>query len=238
MTAGLETAQWTEEDFERFFGGMQYYRDVARDLQQRYAPQLAPSFSVFDYIDESETKLSRIFADLLNPRGTHGQGTTFLEAFLRFLRARGCEVPEDLYQTETMSVMTEAPTTGGRRIDILIELSRRFWIAIKNKPWASEQPDQLHDYREDLERRSLGDAFILLFLTRDGRSPRTARHEWDNLVKARRAANLSFDDLRDWLTDCKRRCEADKVRHFLGDLQSYLEKNLYGLATQEQSHDQ
>lgn len=234
MGAGPEAARWNQEDFERFFGGMQFFRDVARDLQQRYAPLLAPSFSVFDYIDESETKLSRIFADLLNPRGTHGQGATFLEAFLRFLRARGCGVPEDLYQTETISVMTEAPTFGGRKLDILIELSRRFWIAVENKPWAAEQPNQLHDYREDLERRSLGDAFILLFLTRDGRSPRTARHDWSNLVEARRAANLSFDDLRGWLADCMQRCQADKVRHFLGDLQSYLEKNLYGPPTQEQ----
>ena len=50
--------------------------------RQRYAKQLAPNFSVFDYIYTDEMMLSRIIADLLNPHGTHAQGVAFLSLFL------------------------------------------------------------------------------------------------------------------------------------------------------------
>ena len=49
--------------------------EIAR---QRYAKQLSPDFSVFNYIYTDEMMLSRIIADLLNPTGEHAQGTVFL----------------------------------------------------------------------------------------------------------------------------------------------------------------
>ena len=49
--------------------------------RQRYAKQLAPTFSVFDYIYTDEMMLSRIISDLLNPKGKHAQGSIFLSLF-------------------------------------------------------------------------------------------------------------------------------------------------------------
>ena len=62
--------------------------DVAVELKaleqarERYSPQLAPDFSIFDYVDTSELGLSRILGDLLNPKGKHGQKDLFLRCFI------------------------------------------------------------------------------------------------------------------------------------------------------------
>ena len=61
--------------------------EIAR---QRYAKQLSPDFSVFNYIYTDEMMLSRIIADLLNPTGEHAQGTVFLSLFLKTL-----DLPDD-----------------------------------------------------------------------------------------------------------------------------------------------
>ena len=53
--------------------------------RQRYAKQLAPTFSVFDYIYTDEMMLSRIISDLLNPKGKHAQGSIFLSLFFNEL---------------------------------------------------------------------------------------------------------------------------------------------------------
>lgn len=42
-----------------------------------YGEQLAPDFQVFDFVNTSENGLSWIAANLLNPKGTHGQEALF-----------------------------------------------------------------------------------------------------------------------------------------------------------------
>ncbi|ENU87162.1 PD-(D/E)XK nuclease family protein [Acinetobacter sp. CIP 102129] len=53
--------------------------------RQKYEKQLAPNFSIFNYIYTDEMMLSRIIADLLNPSGDHAQGHLFLSLFLHQL---------------------------------------------------------------------------------------------------------------------------------------------------------
>jgi hypothetical protein len=79
----------TESKLESFFHGMQYYLDVSREARQALASAVAESFSVFDYLQPDENLLSGIIADLLDPRGNHGQSNTFLACFLQRLIALG-----------------------------------------------------------------------------------------------------------------------------------------------------
>ena len=117
----------TESTLETFFHGMQYYLDVSREARQALASAVADEFSVFDYLQPDENLLSRMIADLLDPKGKHGQGSTFLVCFLQRLRAVDCTMPPDwLTRVDQATVVNEAKTSflsnNARRIDIRIEL--------------------------------------------------------------------------------------------------------------------
>lgn len=52
------------------------------EARKRFAVPLAPDFNLFDYLRDDELGLSACLAGLLDPKGKHGQGTVFLNAFL------------------------------------------------------------------------------------------------------------------------------------------------------------
>ena len=66
-----------------FFNGLGPVVDIAKRAQEEMGRRAATKFSIFDYLHERETDLSRIFAGLLNPSDTHGRGDRFLSLFLK-----------------------------------------------------------------------------------------------------------------------------------------------------------
>lgn len=104
----------------------------------------APKLNAFSLFRPNENTLSRVLADLLSPRGSHGQGLLFLRAFLREL-----DLPE-VGAHEVVSVRCEVLTSAGRRVDLVID-TPRLLLGIENKPWASQQDNQLIDYHHQLE---------------------------------------------------------------------------------------
>ena len=237
-------------ELQSFFNGMQFYLDVSRDLRKSWEPHVAPSFSVFDYISMDENILSRIIADLLDPKGPHGQGALFLECFLRLLSEKNSnfKLPNAyLKRINDARVKMEARTAflvqDARRIDIRIELPpsalyQAFGIGIENKPWAIEQENQLADYRDELQGR-YPDGFILVFLCQQGRTPASINEQdWTALCKEGRGALISFTvGFLSWLSECRMRCQADKIRHFLADFERYVQANLGGSGIDEESSD-
>lgn len=226
-----------------FFKGMQYYLDVSREARQGLASAVANSFSIFDYLQPNENLLSRIISDLLDPRGNHGQGSTFLKIFLEQLPERNCYLPPDWKtRADQATVFTEASTsflsTNARRIDIRIELPPGFGIGIENKPWATEQIAQLADYRNELERRYRGQ-FLLIFLCQRGRTPTSITDaDWKNLLDNNQGAILHYSDhFLTWLVNCQQKSQADKIRHFLSDFTKYVRLNLGGASMGEDQGD-
>jgi hypothetical protein len=233
----------TESKLESFFHGMQYYLDVSREARQALASAVAESFSVFDYLQPDENLLSRIIADLLDPKGNHGQASTFLACFLERLIALKCTIPPDWpARVDKATVVNEASTSflsnSARRIDIRIELPPLFGIGVENKPWAAEQMAQLADYRAELDRRYQGQ-FVIVFLCQWGRTPESIPDaEWMDLRRSGRCALLRYsDDFLTWISDCHRRTQADKVRHFLSDFARYVRSNLGGTGVGEDQDD-
>jgi hypothetical protein len=233
----------TESILESFFHGMQYYLDVSREARQALASAVAESFSVFDYLQPDENLLSRMISELLDPKGNHGQGSTFLLSFLQRLLAVNCTIPPDWpTRLEKATVVNEASTSflsnNARRIDIRIELPPFFGIGIENKPWAAEQVAQLADYRAELDRRYQGQ-FVLVFLCQQGRTPASIpAAEWMDLRHSGRGAILNYsDDFLTWLLDCQQRSQADKIRHFLSDFARYVRSNLGGASVGEDQDD-
>ena len=141
---------------------------AARRTQAELDRVQAPRFSLFSYFNTGELDLSRIFGDLLDPRGTHGQGDVFLRVLLDDVRKGAPTLPEywDLSDCQVHLELVTAALGDPRRIDIVLELPGGYWIGIENKPWAADQEHQVRDYLADLDLRAggCGDRVRLLYL--------------------------------------------------------------------------
>ena len=156
---------------------------VAEAGERQLDKHLALRFNVLDYLRDDEMGLSRIMADLLDPRAGHGQGALFLKTLLRGLaeRERERERTPGLESTlREMCTAVDGPAPhilvekerridGDRRIDVSIEIDGRRCIAIENKPYSDDQPDQVKDYLAFL-RQEYADRFLLLYVSAGRRS--------------------------------------------------------------------
>lgn len=122
------------------------------------------NFNIFKILkmETKEVKTHSAFlAELLNPKGSHGQGDTFLELFIAEINETNIGESDldahynqkfDIRQFETSNAKTnvefhigETTDTEGGRIDILIT-SNTAKIIIENKIYAGDQPFQLVRY--------------------------------------------------------------------------------------------
>lgn len=103
-------------------------------------------FNIFKIINvsEDEVKHSAFLAELLNPKGSHGQGDTFLRIFTEKFGLITFNTDSAIVNVEKY-VGQVTQTTGGR-IDILIDDRRGNSIIIENKIYADDQDNQLIRY--------------------------------------------------------------------------------------------
>ena len=80
--AVTSVARMRQAECQVFFSGLSAAVDIARAAQTELDRRAATRFSIFDYFNERETDLSRVFGGLLDPTGNHGQGSRFLGLFL------------------------------------------------------------------------------------------------------------------------------------------------------------
>lgn len=92
--------------------------------------------NIFRGLRLSETQHSVIIGDLLNPKGSHGQGRMFLDVFLSLF-----SIPSENNDNWFVTVESE-------RFDIRIHNKQKSKvIIIENKSnWAEDQPNQLYRY--------------------------------------------------------------------------------------------
>ena len=220
--AEKEPARQHEADLRAFFAGLAPAVSVAVAAQRRLDRVAATRFSVFHYFKENENLVSGIFADLLRPDGSHGQGTAFLRLFLEEIdRGRKDSIRSfgDYGPLDECSVYTEYPTSKRRRIDIVLKIED-MWIGIENKPWAHEQDDQLQHYLEFLQREKDVEACVL-YLSGNGEHARSIDdHNRYMTIPYGRAKN--GPSVANWIAGCHRRCDAENVRWFLKDLLKYI----------------
>lgn len=213
-------AECSAKDLERWFSSADLVVKRQRELDRRSAS----NFSVFRFIDADENLLSDIFKFLLDPRETHAQQTLFLNGFMTRLDRPG--LPKLDEATVTREAGTFSISNYRRRIDLLIR-SQKCVIAVENKIDAKEGGKQLHDYYEHLSRTCRSD-YCLVFLTPNGRSPISMTAK---LVSELRLRNklylLSYcTDIHDWLSECRKNCQADNIRHFIDNLLGYIRTHL------------
>ncbi len=202
-----------------------------REFLAFHEAELAPAFNVFNFIDPLENTLSDIMAVLLDPKGAHGQGTTFLSLFLKeFI---GDDVPIELLKTA--KVKREHPTEMNRRVDILIQFMTQektpFWIGIEDKPWAGGQNEQVKDYIEYIEgevAKIQGNFKFIYMPGVDGHPEEYSLPEEIRKKYESQYISKSYRDVRKWIDNCQLNCRAERVRCFLSDFERYIEKKFCG----------
>jgi len=153
-------------------------------LRDKYTEK--PQYNLFNVLrsDSDEVRLhSRFLVDILNPRGSHRHGSTFLNDFLQRLSIK---------LTGDIQVDCEY-----KNIDILIR-NQDTAIIIENKIYAGDQDKQLLRYHEAMLNEGYANIY-LFYLTLDGKdASEQSAGSLQNEV-----TNLSYaDDIHTWIHRC------------------------------------
>ncbi|RKY51372.1 MAG: hypothetical protein DRP92_07185 [Candidatus Neomarinimicrobiota bacterium] len=163
----------------------------------------------------------------------------FLEKFLKEIKKQTANPPlQDINALLSckISVSRESFTAQienqNRRIDLTVEFKNpksdklAFVIGIENKPWADDPENQIEDYIKHLDRIS-GNDYLLIYLPGLKREAESIKPETKEKLKQRgKFLETNYRKLLiPWLRECIKECEADKVRWFLKDFVSWIEKS-------------
>ncbi len=179
---------------------------------EKLAEITGQNFNVFKILglttDEVRTH-SAFLAELLNPKGSHGQGTTFLELFVEQLKQGGDTENIENFEVIDAKVFVEKSIgekteTDGGRIDIIIESGKNA-IIIENKIYAGDQENQLlryANYAKKLENS------WLFYLTLDGHEASTFSTGYGEI----KYYPISYkDDIKPWLESCREKAATQPI---------------------------
>lgn len=218
-------------DARVLLGHISAWLSAAKEYRKAASRELASDFNAISLLNPNETRLSSILADILNPNGSHGQGSIFIERFLLLL---GIEYAR---KTASANIELEKQVCGQRRIDIFIELEDLI-IGIENKPWAHDPPNQLSDYIEyTRSRASQGKKWVFVYLcNREPSEGSIGRDHRETLLKEKRLVELNFNSIASWIDNCAKESSASQVRFFLQDFSGFIKRNICGELPMTESH--
>lgn len=190
-------------------------RIVSRKIKEQRKEKFerGENYNIFNDLGfmSDEVHLHSMFlANLLNPKGSHGQRGKFLEAFLKMLQKSFSAISADNLELDTAIASVEVEKYIGRqtdseggRIDIYLTDGKHS-IIIENKIYAVDQHHQMLRYwnygmsqkGDDTEK-----SFVLIYLTLDGCSP--SKDSLGEDLKENDIVCLSYkSDIRGWLDRC------------------------------------
>lgn len=176
--------------------------------------QRGENFNVFNIlgIQTNETRTHSAFiAELLNPNGSHGCDSRFLNIFLLHFVEMFIHSESELDNADVRIELelfignkNEEESEGGR-IDIAIFIGK-YLIIIENKIYAKDQKNQLlryDNYAKQLKSRRTIDEYKLFYLTLDGHEA-SIDSTTGNLHAGKDYITLSYSrDIISWLNECK-----------------------------------
>jgi hypothetical protein len=155
-------------------------------------------FNIFDILNLSTDELShsRMIAELLNPKGTHGRDSEFLKIFLDCIKIHDFSLNNVVVETEKSISTGPNDYDAGGRMDIVLTNDENQQIIIENKIHAVDQPNQLlryHKYNPNAH---------LLYLTLYGTPP--SEDSIGNTGTANYHEEISYSKhILKWLASCK-----------------------------------
>ena len=193
---------------------------LLKDKYQELAAVTGEDFNVFSILgvqtDEVRTH-SAFLSELLNPQGSHRQGTVFLKLFLE-LCLKGTDKGSHAFDNgklDDFRVGAEVSVDQGR-IDVLLEKDDAC-IVIENKIYAEDQPGQLNRYHQYAYGKNIGDSRIkLVYLTLDGSEPSEDSLRGENgrlgKLKPEDVLCISYKEhITRWLEACMRTEEVQRI---------------------------
>lgn len=160
------------------------------------------NFNVFKILklEASEVRLHSAFiAELLNPKGSHGQGDVFLRLFkdLFCFKGNDLDTANCIVETEKHTGLISKSGTEGGRIDILITDANDNRIIIENKIYAGDQKNQLLRYYNFSKEADL------IYLTLGGKEPESLSR--GELTGDQHYKCYSYKiDIINWLEACRK----------------------------------
>ena len=201
---------------------------VLNDKHEALVAASGQSFNLFAILDRETDEVrthSAILAELLNPKGSHGQGAVFARLFAKRFHI-------DHAGIESAQVWREVTIAEGSRADILMVVGEETCVVIENKIYAGDQPEQLQRYHAYANGWPNSKVF---YLTLHGDDPSD-----DSLgdLPLEMVACISYEsDVLAWLDDCiKEVARIPQIREILAHYQALLRK-LTGKSTGELTMD-
>lgn len=169
------------------------YDDIARITGENFN-----IFSVMSMESNERYTHSAIIGELLNPKGSHNQGTVFLKLFFQeitFLnKIEDFDFENAKINLEEHAGLIDQDYTKGGFIDIVIKDKKNI-IVIENKIYAADQKNQLIRYKNHYPNS------MLLYLNLFGGEP--SKYSSGNLEKDLDFFIIDYQtDIKNWLEKC------------------------------------
>jgi hypothetical protein len=172
--------------------------EQVKNISQKYDEIVkitGENFNVFKILDVEANELchSKILTTLLDPKGSHDCGDTFLKKFFQTFITDA-----NIDDYSTFDVYKEYSVGDLGRMDIFIDCGD-FGVAIENKIYAGLQPDQLKRYKKFLDKHFKKEGYLVyLMLCGD----ETSEQSQESIDKYK---CLSYkDDILKWLELCQK----------------------------------
>lgn len=215
----------------RYSQESQSYMGIVNDMFSRLVPELqryrkereednllnSREFNIFSFLVYNENVLSDIIKDMLDPDGTHGQKSTFLNSFLDLITQTKHKDIKNRTIDFIRKIQREEGTEENRRIDIYLEFQDCFILVIENKIGAKDLPQQVDHYISEIEnrcnnRKQLAD-FFFIYLTPEGNIPSQnsiSEQRLRSLLSEGHFTTMSYkEDIKKWLDECIVICKSD-----------------------------
>lgn len=227
---------------------LNYHEKILKTISERLEPvryeikkynkEHAPKFNIFTVLNIHKREVlthTPFLHHLLSPESSHGQGSLFLDSFIKYVLDKADKVKSSDQgpAIEPTGISKEIRFLGSQ-IDILLKVNvgnLRFIIIIENKIQAGDQENQLLRYYEIARNLRYSDEeIVLLYLTPLGREPseisipKVKREELrrHNVYRA-----LSYNvDISNWLKSALESVGNEKVKCLIEQYISTIEKEI------------
>lgn len=203
------------ENLQKLLSEVKRYVDKDKQIKKEKYKR-GEAFNVFNVLGLScnETRTHSAFiAELLNPKGSHGCGDTFLSEFIKTTEIKPKnkkdfnekELENAKVKVELSIGTTNKANTEGGRIDIIIYIGK-YCIIIENKIYAEDQEKQLlrySNYAKAQKEKKAITGYKLFYLTLFG--DEASECSTANELKCNKDyITLSYsNDIIEWLKVCK-----------------------------------
>lgn len=202
-----------------------------KELKEKNKKVEDPDYQGINLLQFSRTDemgLSSILGYFLDPRENHGQGKSFLTAFLKKL-----SLEQFADNFDDAFVYLEHSTEFGRRHDIFIQglnAGKTEWvISIENKlRGAVDQDKQLESYYKDLQRYHSENYFLLYLPSYECEPSIHSISNWNEMLSQNKGKVWTPLDLVSWLNDVS--IQSEKLAIFVNDVKHFLKTEIMNMS--------